>query len=245
MLELVRIKTSGVYDPFAFSSISAKSTNLAKTGQLSPGDYRIHWYVVNSVTSSSGAASLDFDLTFGSARRAGFTVDSLEGPVEVFGPDGKMVDFNKKGGMSFSEYYTIRTGPGGHITLGFPDGSALAIGENSQLIEMQGFDREYYSTSSESSTPRIFSVLQGYFVWMSGLIQKNEPPIIKTPVGGIGPRGTKFELLLRPDHSGHIKLWEGAVEWRPKNGDPPVMLAPGQMITFDSAGRASAPVPVR
>jgi hypothetical protein len=86
MLELIGIKTSGLYDPINISSYDAKSTNLAQTGQLSPGDYRLHWYIVNDVTNSSGAASLNFDLTFGSVDQIEVCPDDFVSPTPRWPP---------------------------------------------------------------------------------------------------------------------------------------------------------------
>jgi len=241
MLELIPIRTSGRSDPINISSFSVKSATLANTGRLSPGDYRLHWWIVSDVTSSSGAATLDFDLIFGSARRVGITVAFPKGPVDVIGPDGKKIDITKEGIMSLSEISTFHTGPGGYIALIFPNESILEIGENSQ-IELKGIDREYLTPPEPTSY--IWNALQGLFIWTSGKLAKEQPVAVDTPYGCCGIRGTKVELLVRPNRTGHIKLWKGAVEWRPKDGSPLSSLAPGQMITFDSSGRASAPVPL-
>jgi hypothetical protein len=60
-------------------------------------------------------------------------------------------------------------------------------------------------------------------------------------VGGI--RGTKFELLVRPDQTGHVKLFEGEMDWRSKHSDTAISLSAKQMITFGSRGEISNPIP--
>ena len=85
----------------------------------------------------------------------------------------------------------IETQESARLRIEFLDGTELTLGEKSILT----VDDYVYMPSDESVKGKAhFSILRGPFLYISGLISKNDDPDVqfKTPYGSIGIRGTKF-----------------------------------------------------
>jgi FecR protein len=128
-------------------------------------------YTVSGTDSDAAGDSgtWSFTLTVGSC---GTVVESVGNAPPV----GTVVCFGQR----------ITTGEGGRVTLRFPDNTELTMSENATIV----LDKYVYDTPRDGHTT-FFSVLQGLFVYTSGLIGKpdrNEVNI-ETPVGAIGIRG--------------------------------------------------------
>lgn len=90
----------------------------------------------------------------------------------------------------------LQTGPGGRMLALLIDDSQFTLGENSR------FKIDEYAYDDEDNTNNMarYNVLQGTFLYVSGLVAKKENPDVKiaTPYGAIGIRGTT--------------VWGGALE---------------------------------
>jgi len=83
----------------------------------------------------------------------------------------------------------VETSRTGAVNILFMDNTAFAVSENARMtIDRYSYDSDHHSGSS------FLSMLQGVFVYTSGLIGKNDPGnvSIETPVGTIGIRGTEI-----------------------------------------------------
>lgn len=82
----------------------------------------------------------------------------------------------------------LQTGPGGRMLALLIDDSQFTLGENSR------FKVDEYAYDDEDNTNNMarYNVLQGTFLYVSGLVAKKENPDVKiaTPYGSIGIRGT-------------------------------------------------------
>ncbi len=89
----------------------------------------------------------------------------------------------------------IETSKTGAVNIQFADNTTFAISESARM----SVDQFVYH-SAEHTGSSFFSMLQGVFVYTSGLIGKSDPGSvnIETPVGSIGIRGTVI--------AGHIQL---------------------------------------
>ena len=68
---------------------------------------------------------------------------------------------------------------------------------------------------------------------------------VVNPVGHFTPIGTDVELYTAEDLSGFVKLYEGSGIFEPHDTDREILLAAGQMLTFDADGRVTGPFPIR
>lgn len=82
----------------------------------------------------------------------------------------------------------LQTGIGGRMLVMLLDDSRFTLGENARLK----VDEYVYDDEDNSANMARYNVLQGTFLYVSGLIAKKENPDVKigTPYGSIGLRGT-------------------------------------------------------
>jgi YVTN family beta-propeller protein len=105
----------------------------------------------------------------------------------------------------------ISTGSGGRVVIVFPDNTTLTMGENTTIV----CDKYVYDPSgnggsgSDNST---WSLLQGLFVYVSGLIGKKDSDQINIewPVGEIGIRGCMGIAAVLPGRKLLLHVIEGA-----------------------------------
>ena len=103
----------------------------------------------------------------------------------------------------------IETSKTGAVNIQFADNTTFAISENARMSVDQFV---YHSADHSGST--FFSMLQGMFVYTSGLIGKTDPGSvsIETPVGSIGIRGTVVAGHILPaGQQSQITIVDGAV----------------------------------
>ncbi len=103
----------------------------------------------------------------------------------------------------------IETAKTGAVNILFVDNTTFAVSESARM----SIDQFVYH-STEHSGSSFFSMLQGVFVYTSGLIGKTDPGSvsIETPVGSIGIRGTVVagHILPAGQHS-EITILDGAI----------------------------------
>ncbi len=103
----------------------------------------------------------------------------------------------------------IETSADGAANILFADNTTFAISESGRLsVDAFAFN------AAEKSGSSFFSILQGVFVYTSGLIGKSDPSSvhIETPVGSIGIRGTVVAGKIAPaGQESAITLVDGAI----------------------------------
>jgi len=103
----------------------------------------------------------------------------------------------------------VETSKTGAVNMQFSDNTTFAISDNARM----SVDQFVYHASNHTGST-FFSMLQGVFVYTSGLIGKSDPGAvnIETPVGSIGIRGTVVAAHILPagQHS-EITIVDGAI----------------------------------
>lgn len=103
----------------------------------------------------------------------------------------------------------VQTSDKGGVNILFADNTTFAISNNAKLA----IDEFIYNADSHEGSS-FFSMLQGMFVYTSGLIGKDDPGHvgINTPVGSIGIRGTIVTGNIQPEGSeSTITIVDGAI----------------------------------
>lgn len=103
----------------------------------------------------------------------------------------------------------VETSADGAVNILFADNTTFAISESARL----SIDEFNYNAADQEGTS-FFSMLQGMFVYTSGLIGKNDPGNvnIETPVGSIGIRGTVVAGDINPaGEESKITIVDGAI----------------------------------
>lgn len=156
----------------------------------------------------------------------------VEGTVRVARADGGVVPAEIDMPLYLED--TIETGPQSRVFLLLSDNTEFTLSENARFrVDAFVFDGE-----GAMGNRGDYSVLQGAFLYVSGLIAKKENPDVRvnTPVGNIGIRGTTFwggEI----DGSYGILVNEGRVRVRNEAGE--VTLASGEGTSI--RGRRAVP----
>lgn len=133
-------------------------------------------------------------------------ITELIGEATIVRADGSRVE--AKVGASVFPGDVVETSAKGAVNILFIDNTTFAISESARL----SID-EFTYDSSEQSGSSFFSMMQGVFVYTSGLIGKNDPGSvsIETPVGSIGIRGTRIAGTIKPPgENSEIIILDGA-----------------------------------
>lgn len=98
-------------------------------------------------------------------------------------------------GLAVHQGDVVQTSAKGAVDILFSDNTTFAVSENARL----SIDEYTYNSSSHEGSS-FFSLLQGVFVYTSGLIGKHDAGAvnIETPVGSIGIRGTVIAGDINP-----------------------------------------------
>ncbi len=161
------------------------------------------------------------------------TIQEVEGTVTVMSSGGAKVLAAIDTPMH--EHDTIVTGPASRAFVLLIDNTELTLSENTTLR----FDDYAYDNEDDTENKGVYSILQGTFLYVSGLVAKKENPdvTVNTPYGAIGIRGTEF---WGGDIDGvyGILVNDGQVSVRNESGA--VALAKGEGTTLRS--RREAPL---
>jgi FecR protein len=131
------------------------------------------------------------------------TLTSATGTVQICDPGGVCKTAAPGDAVSMGD--TILTSAGGRAYISFIDNTLMTLSSNSKLV----VDDYTYDPNNNASNRSSFSVLQGAFVYVSGLIGSNkDAERLDTMYGCLGIRGTKF--IMRANGA-EIDLIEGAV----------------------------------
>ncbi len=124
---------------------------------------------------------------------------------------------------------TIQTEAGARAFIQFNDNTQLTLSEKTKLLV-----DDYVYVPNATHDKASYSILEGAFLYLSGLIGKKDPTGVKidTPVGGIGTRGTEF--IVKSDGTPNnleIDLISGAIALTPTGSSTagPTMSAPAQV----------------
>ena len=110
----------------------------------------------------------------------------------------------------------IETSATGAVNILFADNTTFAVSESARM----SIDQFVYNAQTHSGHS-FFSILQGVFVYISGLIGKNNPGTeqIETPVASLGIRGTEFIARYDPGTGiGEMDLGVGSIAITPTLG---------------------------
>ena len=116
------------------------------------------------------------------------TILEVEGSAGVASTEGQPVAAIIN--MPVHLHDVVRTAPASRVFILFIDNTELTLSENTVIT----LDNYIFDPDDNSNNKAAYSVVQGAFQYVSGLIGKKENPDvnIETPVGSIGIRGTDF-----------------------------------------------------
>jgi hypothetical protein len=126
----------------------------------------------------------------------------------------------------------IVVGPSGETLLGLPDGSAIHVGPNSELV----FDDVLWLTEPQ---PYVLRLVKGMVRYV-GSFGLHPEPKFELYSAAVGIRGTTLELAADPDGSGYISLIEGAAQVTDEKGEQ-FDLRAGAKVTFSNFQISSRP----
>lgn len=129
----------------------------------------------------------------------------------------------------------IETAEGGAVNIGFIDDSSFAVSNDARI----SIDEFVFDPETEGGI-QDFSVIQGVFMYTSGLIGRENPDQVEidTPVGSIGIRGTIIGGHINPDGQSQVSVLEGAIVVRNDGGE---QLLTNQYETVTLTSRDVAP----
>jgi FecR protein len=134
-------------------------------------------------------------------------------------------------GQELTAGNSVRTGDGGHAAIQFPDGSYVRMAPATEVTVTAAqltHDGNLQSASLLQKVGRTFTNVQHL---VSGASFKVGGHSVSAAV-----RGTQFEVLVRPDHTNLIKVFDGTVR---VSGATTATLTAGQQIDADANGKLS------
>lgn len=119
---------------------------------------------------------------------------------------------------------TVITGEDSRAHLLLIDDTEVTLGNNASFL----VDEYVFSEETATTNRAKFNILRGPFLFVSGLITKNEDPnvTINTTYGAIGIRGTTVWGGILDDGDYSVFLLDGEITYQTKRGR--VKLTPGQ-----------------
>lgn len=91
---------------------------------------------------------------------------------------------------------TLKTGPQGSMGVTFKDDTVMSFGPNTELVV-----EEYLYAPNKGEVKLLASLTRGTLYYVSGVIARLKPEAVavRTPVGIIGVRGTRFVASVEED----------------------------------------------
>lgn len=122
----------------------------------------------------------------------------------------------------------VETGPASRALILFIDNTQITLGENSE-VKIDEFVFDPYDPEENKGT---FEMSKGPFLWVSGLISKRKEPdvSIKTKMGSIGIRGTKFWGGNLDAQRYGVFTFEGLVNFATQSGNVDIPKDTGVII---------------
>ena len=128
---------------------------------------------------------------------AALAQDNVIGYVKTVQPDAMMVVGGKSikalPGMPVQTGYVLKTGPQGSMGVTFRDNTIMSFGPDTELVV-----DEYLYAPGNGGLKLGASMTRGTLQYISGVIARLKPEAVtlKTPVGIIGVRGTRYVTLV-------------------------------------------------
>jgi len=128
---------------------------------------------------------------------AALAQDSVIGYVKTVQADATMVIGGKSikalPGMPVQTGYVLKTGPQGSMGVTFRDNTMMSFGPDTELVV-----DEYLYAPGKGDLKLGATMARGTLQYISGVIAKLKPDAVtlKTPVGIIGVRGTRYVTLV-------------------------------------------------
>ncbi|MBU6234572.1 MAG: FecR domain-containing protein [Alphaproteobacteria bacterium] len=131
----------------------------------------------------------------------------------------------------------LTTGSESRLYIMLLDSTELTLSENGNL----SVDDYVYDEANNSDNHAAYSIIKGAFLYVSGLVAKKENPevTVKTGVGSIGIRGTRFwggEM----DGKFGVLVGDGEVEF--DSGAGPVRIRKGEGTSVKARGEKPEPI---
>jgi len=167
---------------------------------------------------------------------------AAQGEFYVLTSDGRKLVGQNAAQVPINYGARLLAGPSGRVRVTLPDDSIFTMGPGTEFV----LDTFVYDPATSAGSV-LADITKGVFRLVTGKVARNGPDNmrIKVPVGGTGIRGTDVEFSVSPDGSGYIKLFSGSVELTPYDSPRSIILAPGQMITYENFTRIHGPMPIR
>ena len=134
-------------------------------------------------------------------------------------------------GQQLNAGNTATTDHTGHAAIQFPDGSSTRMAPDTSVTVTAVQLQKNGSVQSISVQQKVGRTLTNVQHLISGATFQVAGHSVSASV-----RGTQFEILVRPDHTNLIKVFEGTVK---VTGSTTATLAAGQQIDADANGRLS------
>jgi hypothetical protein len=131
---------------------------------------------------------------------------------------------------------SVKTDAHGRAQIRFPDGTAMRLANSSEVkLTNAHFSKDgaVHDISIQEKVGRTLSVVQHLVGGATYQVVGN------TTTASV--RGTKFEVVVNPDGSVLIKLFEGGLD---VDGKSHVHLTAGQQVTIDAQGNVGTPSPI-
>ena len=152
-------------------------------------------------------------------------------PVEVGHNDGGYRP--AASGESLEAGSSVRTGHAGHATIQFPDGSLVRMSPDTTVTVQAAQLTNGGNLKSASLLEKIGRTLSTVQHLVGGANFQVGGHSVSAEV-----RGTQFEVVVRPDASNQIKVFDGSVTVR---GQTTATLKAGQQLDADSNGKLGTP----
>ena len=136
------------------------------------------------------------------------TILTVEGTATVT-PAGSKDSVPAKADMHIHMHDVIQTGKQSKLFLQFIDNTQISLADSTKLT----VDEYVFDPDNKADNKARYSVLEGTFDYLSGLVAKKKDPDvqIKTTYGSIGIRGTQLWGGHVPGHGYGIYVSEGAI----------------------------------
>ncbi|HEY8964158.1 MAG TPA: FecR domain-containing protein, partial [Alphaproteobacteria bacterium] len=159
----------------------------------------------------------------------------VEGSAQITDANGQTYD--AEFGTPVHAQDILTTGPKAKLYIQFIDNTEFTLSENAQFtVEEYNFNEK-----DASKNYATYSVLEGAFLYVSGLVAKKKNPDVKVniPQGSIGIRGTKFWGGMVDGKYGVI-VGEGKVTVKNKAGSATLIKGQGTTL-LDRVTKPEAP----
>ena len=156
-------------------------------------------------------------------------------PVDVGHNDGGYKP--GRSGQSLDTGSSVRTGSTGHATIQFPDGSLMRMSPDTTITIQAAQLTNSGNLKSATIQQKIGRTLATVQKLAGGATFSVGGHSVSAEV-----RGTEFEVLVRPDQSNQIKVFDGSVR---VSGQTTVTLNANQQIDVDRNGKLGPPAAIQ